>query len=126
MKLQMIFHWVLAILFVVVGLAHFVAVDEMARFLPDWVPMKATGVIATGILEIVLAVGLCVPDMRKLAGKAVFFLLLLYTPLHVIDVMREVPVIGPQWVAIIRLPIQVVLLYMAWRVGWGNRQTVSV
>lgn len=118
MKLHTFAYWALAILLIVVGLGHFFAIENMSRMLPDWLPMKTAGVVATGVLELVLAALLWVPRSRAIAGKAVFFMLLVYTPLHVIDVMREAPVIGPKVVAIIRLPIQVVLLYLAWLVGW--------
>jgi uncharacterized membrane protein len=121
MKLRWVACWVLAILFFGAGIAHFFSIQGMARFLPDWVPMKAAGVVFTGILEVAIAVGLSLPSSRKWSGRLAFALLVLYTPLHLMDVMREAPVIGSKMVAIIRLPVQFVLLYLAWRVGWSRR-----
>jgi uncharacterized membrane protein len=106
------------LLFAGVGLAHLIALEGFERFLPEWVPFRTMWVILTGILEILLAVGLLLPDTRKWAGRLIFCLLLIYAPLHVIDVMREDPVIGPKIVAILRLPLQLVLVYLAALIGW--------
>lgn len=121
MKLHTFAYWSLGFVFAAVGLAHFVSVDGFSKFIPEAIPFKAAWVILTGVLEIVLAVGLFLPGTRKWAGRGVFLVLLLYTPLHVIDLLRDAPVIGPKVVAIIRLPIQGVMLYLAWLVGWPKR-----
>jgi uncharacterized membrane protein len=121
MKLSVIAYILLAIVFFGVGVAHLVSVGGFVQFLPVWFPLPWATVVFTGVLEIAVAIGLCIPGTRAVAGKAVFILLLLYLPLHVIDVLREQPVIGPKVVAIIRLPVQGVMLYLAWVVGWKGQ-----
>lgn len=106
--------WLLLLIFTSVGAAHLVAPEQFTRFLPEQMPMKWELVILTGILEIILGIALLFPKTIQPAAWAIFALLVIYTPLHVVDVIREVPVIGPKWVAIMRLPLQVVFLAMAW------------
>jgi uncharacterized membrane protein len=121
MKMHRFACWSLGIVFVVVGLAHFASVENFSKMIPEALPYKPLAVILTGILELILAVGLIFPATRIWAGRAIFLVLVLYTPLHVIDLMRETPVIGPKVVAIIRLPIQGVMLYLAWLIGWPRK-----
>lgn len=76
--------------------------------------MKWELVIVSGVLEILLGIALLFTKSVKPAAWAIFTLLLIYTPLHVVDVLREAPVIGPKWVAIVRLPLQILFIAMAW------------
>ena len=121
MKLHVAALWILGIMFVVAGIGHFVAMAQFAKMIPnDW-PLKHEAVIVTGLVELGLAAGLMWPQTRKLAGVGIFLLLLLYTPIHIYDLMRYSPVIGSKTVAIIRLPIQAVLLYLASLIAWPRR-----
>jgi uncharacterized membrane protein len=113
----------LALVFAGVGLAHFIALEGFERFLPNWMPYRGFWVISTGILEVGLAVGLMVERTRRWAGILAIALLLMYTPLHVVDVLRDTPVIGPKPVAIARLPLQLVFLYMAWLGTQGEKKS---
>lgn len=118
MKLRAFATWSLALVLAGVGGAHFATTGNFERFIPEGFPCKATLVLVSGAVEIVLAAGLLWPRTRTWAGRGVFLLLLLYTPLHVVDVLREQPVIGPKVVAIIRLPLQGGMLWLAATVGW--------
>ena len=40
--------------------------------------------------------------------------MLLLLPLHIIDLFRDKPVIGSMTAAIIRIPIQFLLIFLAW------------
>jgi uncharacterized membrane protein len=48
----------LAGLFGVIGSAHFVVPDMMARTVPSWVPAKKTVIYVSGVVEVACAVGL--------------------------------------------------------------------
>jgi uncharacterized membrane protein len=104
----------LALVFAGVGVAHFIAIEGFEKFVPEWMPWKGFWVVFTGIVEIALAIGLMLEKTRRWAGILAVGLLLLYLPLHVADVFRDAPVIGPKPVAIARLPLQLAFLYMAW------------
>ena len=42
-------------------------------------------------------------------------MLLVYLPIHVIDLMRDNPVIGSKLIAWLRLPMQFVLIWATWQ-----------
>jgi uncharacterized membrane protein len=104
----------LGLVFFVVGIGHFVASETLVEMIPASWPAREAAVIITGAVEMLLAIGLLIPRLRSIAAMGILTLLVIYFPIHVIDLMREQPVIGPKWVAIVRLPIQGVMIYLAW------------
>ncbi|HAK78963.1 MAG TPA: hypothetical protein DCM71_19145 [Runella sp.] len=44
----------------------------------------------------------------------IFVMMLVFLPLHVIDIFKENPAIGSHQVALVRLPIQFVLIAWTW------------
>ncbi len=122
MNLKVASSYFLALVFIIVGFAHFFAQYSMVRFMPDWMPYKAFLVAASGVLEILLGIGLLIPKFRTVSAIGVLILLVLYTPLHIIDLNRYIPVVGSKAVAWIRLPIQLVMIVMAYlAVQWEKR-----
>jgi uncharacterized membrane protein len=67
-----------------------------------------------GILEIVCGVGVFIPPFRSLATLGILAMMLLFLPLHIWDIFKEKPAIGSHQIALIRLPIQFVLIAWAW------------
>lgn len=58
----------LVLLYVTAGVIHIVSPDAFVTITPDWVPYPRQLIVATGVCEIVGALGLMVPRLRKLAG----------------------------------------------------------
>jgi uncharacterized membrane protein len=94
------------------GLMHFVAPAMYDPFIPDFLPKRLV-TYGSGIVEILLGIGLLMPAYRKYAATGVFLLMLAFLPIHVLDVFKENPAIGSKMAAWIRLPVQFVLIY------WG-------
>jgi uncharacterized membrane protein len=99
-------------LLLVAGVAHLFAPDLFLRIMPDWTPWKYFWVIVSGIAELLLGVGLLLPRWRILAGWLTIAMLAVYIPVHVLDLLRDQPVVGSKLIATVRLPIQ--LLLMGW------------
>ena len=61
------------------AIAHFVFTDGMTQMIPDFFPFKKMLVYATGILEVLFAVGLMLPRTQTITGWTliVFFLAML-------------------------------------------------
>ena len=61
------------------AMAHFVFTKGMAMMLPDFIPYKTEVVYLTGIIEIIAAIGLFVPNLRIITAwlLIVFFILIL-------------------------------------------------
>ncbi|MEL7161907.1 MAG: hypothetical protein AAFN92_14190 [Bacteroidota bacterium] len=100
------------------GIYHFVNPAFYNPFMPAWFPKRLANA-AGGLTEIIIGVGLLVPDWRTYATWAALGLMVIFLPLHVIDLFRERPVIGPKWVAAIRLLVQFLLIWWLYGAAAG-------
>ena len=101
------------------GLAHFAFTDLEASIVPPQIPDARDVVLVTGILELAGAFGLLLPWTRRLAGWCLFALTLAVTPanIYMLHAHEQFPSV-PVWLLWLRLPLQVVLL---WLIVWGSR-----
>ncbi len=58
----------LALIYLVVGLAHLRSAEGFLAIMPSWVPFPLEVIRLTGVCEILGAIGLMVPRLRWLAG----------------------------------------------------------
>lgn len=65
------------------ALGHFLFTDGMSKMIPNFIPLKPTLVLATGILEIILAIGLLLPVYQKTTAWILIFFLLLMVPANI-------------------------------------------
>ncbi len=86
--------------------------------MPGWFP-KPLANAAGGIAEIVIGLGMLVPATRTPALYAACALMVVFLPLHVWDLTKPRPAIGPHWVAVVRLLMQFGLIYWLWRSARG-------
>lgn len=95
------------------GVNHFLKPEMYLPFIPNMLPEIAINYLS-GILEIVLGIGVFIPKFRTPATFGIMLLMLAFLPLHIMDVFKETPAIGSHQAALIRLPIQFVLIFWAW------------
>ena len=95
------------------GVMHFVKPKMFNRFIPNFLPKLTVNYIA-GFLEFAIGISLLINQTAKQAGLAMFILMVIFLPIHIWDVFREKPAIGSKKVAIIRVPLQFLLLYIAY------------
>ncbi len=97
----------------VAGVNHFIKPEVFFPFIPDFLPEAGTNYVA-GILEIMVGVGVFIPRFRSLATLGILVMMLAFLPIHIIDAFKEKPAIGSHQIALIRLPLQFVLILWAW------------
>jgi len=102
-----------AVLLIVGGVNHFLNPGIYLPFIPAVLPALLI-IYLSGLIEVVLGVGALVPATRSLATQGILILMIIFLPLHVVDVFKDNPAIGSHQAAIIRLPIQFVLIAWAW------------
>jgi uncharacterized membrane protein len=100
------------------GIAHFVLTEQEMRIVPPSLPDPRDIVLISGIFELLGAFGLLLPWTRRLAGWGLFVLTLCVTPAHFYMLQAPEQFGVPLWLLWLRLPIQVVLL---WLIVWGSR-----
>jgi uncharacterized membrane protein len=114
MNVKVASSYLLGIIFLLSGVGHFVMAPDFVRFLPNSMPAKELAVAATGVLHLAVGAGMLVPRTRSLASLVALILLVVYLPLHVVDLNRYMPVIGSKAMAWLRIPGQLLLILMAY------------
>ena len=100
--------------FITSGIAHFLTPRIFIALIPKGVPGRPFLVYISGLVELLLAVGLWQQRWRQLAAQGTLGLMLLFLPLHIVDVFREKPVAGGRWeTAVLRLIAQFGLIALA-------------
>lgn len=69
------------LLFTAIG--HFVFTKGMVLMVPKFIPFKETLIYITGIFEILLAIGLLIPNLKIVSGWMLVFFLLLMLPANI-------------------------------------------
>ncbi|MEM7184943.1 MAG: hypothetical protein AAF518_28880 [Spirochaetota bacterium] len=98
------------------GVNHFIKPEMYFPFIPGFLP-KVFVNYASGVLEIVIGIGLFIPKYRQKSAQALLLLMIVFLPLHVWDVFRDDPAIGSHKAALIRLPVQFLFIAWAWFIG---------
>lgn len=104
---------VFGIFFVFAGTMHIIKPHIFKHFIPDFFPKKTVNYIV-GIIETGLGLGLFFTQTVAFAALGIFILMILFLPIHIWDVTKERPAIGSKRVAIIRIPLQFILMYGAY------------
>ena len=110
--------YVLAAIFIVAGVLHFVIPDEYVRIMPPYVPLHRAMVYLSGALEIAGGVGLLVERTRRAAGMGLILLLLAVWPANVQMLLNARAAGAPPLAEALlwaRLPLQLVLMWWVWR-----------
>lgn len=100
------------------GIMHFVAPSFFDAIVPPWLwPNQRTWTLASGVAELVVGPLLVVPRWRRVGGVAAIVLFVVVYPanLYMTWDWRDRSA-GEQAVSWLRLPLQFVLIWLAWRV----------
>jgi len=111
--LKKIFLYVMGVVYVAAGIIHFVKPEPYLKMV-EFLPYPLALVYISGIAEILLGIGLMIPATTRYAAFGIILLLLAITPAHIYMLMAhekwpEIPVVL-LW---LRLPLQLVLIYLA-------------
>lgn len=107
----------MAVIYIAAGIAHFVRPEGFVRIVPAWVPDAAAAVLWSGAAEVVLGIGLLWKRTRLFAAFGIMALLIAVFPANVKMATDWVTTGHPAaWVAIVRLPLQALLILWAWKV----------
>ena len=124
MKLtKLILTIIFAIFMIYGGVNHFLKPDMYLPFIPIELPGLAI-VYFSGVVEVAIGAGALIPKTRSWSTLGILILMIAFLPLHVIDVFKANPAVGSHQIALIRLPIQFVLIAWAWFIH--KKQTVGI
>ncbi|SEG67398.1 hypothetical protein [Paenibacillus sp. UNC499MF] len=105
---------------------HFKEAEGFARMLPEFVPLRVPIIYATGILELVLAVLLLVPSLRRKTGVIIAVYLVLVFPANIYAALYHIPAPSqsytPPSLLWLRLLFQPLLI---WWVLWASSEPAA-
>jgi uncharacterized membrane protein len=114
----------LAVMFLFTASAHFTSMrHDMARMVPASVPHPEAVVAFTGVCEVLGAIGLLVPRLRRAAGIALVVFLIAVFPANVRAAREGVALGGRAATPLVaRLPMQILLIGLVWWVTQTTRE----
>lgn len=110
---------IFGVLFIAAGANHFINPKFYLSIMPPYLPWPYTLVMLSGIAEIVLGVGLLIPQSSQYAAWGLILLLIAVFPANIhMAIHPELYPTVPSLMLRMRLPLQVVLVLWAY---WYTR-----
>ena len=107
--------YILAVLFVLTGILHFVKPKLFTNIMPDYIPYHLAMVYISGVAEIVGGLGILFEKTQLWAGWGLILLLIAVFPANINMAIESIEKSGYaslfSIVTILRLPLQFVLIY---------------
>lgn len=105
--------------FLVGGIAHFAFTGLEMKIVPTWLPDHRALVLASGVFELLGAIGVLYVPTRRVAGWGLVLLTAAVTPANVYmwQHATQFPEV-PYWALTLRLPLQLALMACIW---WTTR-----
>ncbi len=109
-----LFAYGFAVILIIAGSYHFINPTFYYPIIPSWMPRVAAN-IAGGVAEIVIGLAMLFPATRVPGLWMAAALMTVFLPIHIVDLLRQRPVIGTKLIATIRLLLQFVLIgWLVW------------
>ncbi len=112
---MMTWHFILmAVMYIFAGVMHFIAPKSYIKIMPDYFKHQAFLVYLSGVVEIVLGIGLFFEDTKVISIYAIVLMLAVFLIVHINMLKGEKEAHGvPRIILILRLPLQFVLIWWA-------------
>jgi uncharacterized membrane protein len=108
--------YIMGTAYVVAGAGHFIATRMYENIMPDYLPAHHELVLLSGVAEIAGGIGVCVPKLQRPAAWGLVALLVAVMPANIWMAQHPERYPGiPLWAIWLRLPLQLPLIWWAWR-----------
>ena len=106
---------VVAVFFLIGGIAHFVITDSFIKAMPDYLSYHKELVIISGVFELLGAIGILIPRTRVLAAYGLIALVIMVYPANINMALHpeRYNEISPL-LLYSRLPLQFVFIWFIW------------
>lgn len=111
--MKLVLPYLLAIFLLISAFAHVFNPGFYDPLIPKFIPKSAANILAA-ISEAAIGLALILPQYRELGGLGFMLLMLAFLPIHIWDLFKEVPFMGSTTSAVIRLLVQLLLIYAGW------------
>ncbi len=117
----------LALFFMAGGVSHFVFTADYTAIVPAWMPYPQHTVLATGVIEILFAALLFVPQTRQIAALWIALYCLAVLPANVNMLQKNLPMFGqtfPPEILYARIALQFGIIALAIWAANGKQHLV--
>ena len=115
MKTKLIFLYIMSGLYILTGSYHFINPSFYEPIMPPYLPYHSTLIFISGICEITIAILSIPKSSRRIAAWLLVALLIAVFPANIQMTINYYNESNPQlWLSIVRLPIQIILIWWAW------------
>ena len=118
----------LSLFFAFTAIGHFIRTAEMSAMLPAAVPYRTEVIYLTGVLELLGAIGIWIPKLRRLTGVLLVLMLIGILPANISSAINRVEFgghsAGPIYL-LLRVPFQLFVIwwtYFATEQNWFGRR----
>ncbi|WP_408031901.1 DoxX family protein [Tenacibaculum xiamenense] len=73
----------LSVMLIFTTIGHFIFTEGMSKMIPHFIPLKKSIVILTGFLELLISVGIFIPNIRLLSGWGLIVFLIIIVPTNI-------------------------------------------
>jgi uncharacterized membrane protein len=110
------FLYLMVLFYLIAGIAHLVKPAFFLLIMPFWLPLKLILIYSSGIVEILLALLLLLPQTRRIASQLIVMMLIVYLIfIHVPQSIDFYKTGNKYFVAsLLRIPLQFLLMGWAW------------
>ncbi len=121
-KVKLALRWLLILFYFVAGLNHFIHPEFYLPLIPSYLPKPELLNVISGMLEVVLAIGVVIPKFRKSSIILIILMLIAFIPSHIYFIqegacMNQESLCTPIWIAWFRLiVIHPIFILWAWYV----------
>ncbi|WP_372756740.1 MauE/DoxX family redox-associated membrane protein [Mariniflexile sp.] len=106
--------YLMGLLYVIAGIMHFIKPKIYLRIMPKYLPKHKLLVLLSGIFEIILGLGLCIPSTKNVSIYLIIAMLTTFLTVHVFMLTDKKASAGlPKWLLTLRIPLQFLLMYWA-------------
>ncbi|GGZ48025.1 DoxX family protein [Mesonia mobilis] len=107
--------YVMAFLYVLAGINHFLKPKIYLRIMPRYLPAHKFLVYLSGIFEIALGIGVCFSATKNISLYGIIAMLIVFLLVHFYMLSSTKAGAGlPKWLLVLRVPLQFVLMYWAY------------
>lgn len=104
---------VLGTMFSIIGLLHFKDEQSFRKIIPEYLPLRKTAVLVTGVVEIFVGIYLIIRKPSLKIKKLINLFLISVMPANIYMARKSLPLGDkqlPQWMLYARIPLQFVLM----------------
>ena len=120
--------WLLTVAMVGIGVLHFARPEPFLAIMPPFIPFHLAMVFISGAAEIALGIALAPEKTRRWASWGLVALYIAVFPANIYMAVAGIAPTGepvPTWAAWGRLPLQPLLMLLAWWVGRDGLDAAS-